>query len=160
MENLSRFKAGTVMDGDDRVQKARARHHQVGALPWRMRNGTLQVLLVTTLTTRRWVIPKGWPHSGRGPSRSAAIEAWEESGVTGKIGRKPVGHFAYEKVRDEDANLDCVVSVYALKVATQAQDWPEKAIRDCRWFDREDAARAVVEPELSAIIRRFDPATT
>ena len=30
-----------------------------GALPFRLRESTLEVLLITALTTRRWIVPKG-----------------------------------------------------------------------------------------------------
>ena len=39
-------------------EKCRA---QFAALPWRVANGSLEVLLITTLKTRRWIVPKGWP---------------------------------------------------------------------------------------------------
>ncbi|MFY9658787.1 MAG: NUDIX hydrolase, partial [Methylocystis sp.] len=35
-------------------------HVQYAALPWRMRE-SLEIMLVTSRDTRRWVIPKGWP---------------------------------------------------------------------------------------------------
>jgi 8-oxo-dGTP pyrophosphatase MutT (NUDIX family) len=56
-----------------------------------------EVLLVTSRDTRRWIIPKGWPQKGKAPHRAAAREAFEEAGVVGAVGRRPVGSFAYEK---------------------------------------------------------------
>mgnify|MGYP000604135431 CR=1 FL=1 len=55
---------------------------QVAALCWR---AGPQVLLITSLTTRRWIIPKGWRADGMTPADAAAREALEEAGVTGKI---------------------------------------------------------------------------
>jgi 8-oxo-dGTP pyrophosphatase MutT (NUDIX family) len=71
---------------------------QYAALPYRLR-GTLrpEVMLVTSRGSRQWIIPKGWPHKGRAPHRSAAREAFEEAGVVGVIDRRPVGSFPYEK---------------------------------------------------------------
>jgi len=34
---------------------------QLAALPFALKEGRSQVLLVTSRETRRWVIPKGWP---------------------------------------------------------------------------------------------------
>ena len=52
-------------------------------------------MLVTSRGRQRWIIPKGWPHKGRAPHRSAAREAFEEAGVVGKVRRRPVGTFSY-----------------------------------------------------------------
>ena len=57
---------------------------QYGALPYRFAaDGSLEVLIVTTRRTRRWIIPKGWPIHGLTPAKSAAREAFEEAGVRG-----------------------------------------------------------------------------
>ena len=69
---------------------------QYGALPYRTSNGQrAEFMLVTSRETRRWIIPKGWPKSGKSPHRSAAHEAFEEAGVLGAIGRQSVGSFSY-----------------------------------------------------------------
>ncbi len=74
---------------------------QYGALPYRFTpDAALEVLLVTTRQTRRWIIPKGWPIKGLRPPKSAAREAFEEAGVHGKIGAKPLGAFTYDKLLD------------------------------------------------------------
>eukprot|EP01041_Mallomonas_annulata_P039872 gene39872-biopygen31591 len=57
---------------------------QYAALPWRRRaDGGVDVLLITSRDTRRWVIPKGWPIKMLKPGPSAAQEAFEEAGVLG-----------------------------------------------------------------------------
>ena len=40
---------------------------QIGALCWRMHRGKVEVLLITSRDTGRWVIPKGWPIKGLTP---------------------------------------------------------------------------------------------
>jgi 8-oxo-dGTP pyrophosphatase MutT (NUDIX family) len=68
---------------------------QYGALPYRFTaEAALEILLVTTRQTRRWIIPKGWPIKSLRPPKSAAREAFEEAGVTGRIGMKLVGTFS------------------------------------------------------------------
>ena len=57
---------------------------QNAGLPYRVtKAGALEILLVTTRQTRRWIIPKGWPIKGLKPANSAAREAFEEAGVSG-----------------------------------------------------------------------------
>jgi 8-oxo-dGTP pyrophosphatase MutT (NUDIX family) len=68
---------------------------QFAALPYRVAAEGLEILLVTSRDTRRWVIPKGWPLKREKPHASAAREALEEAGVTGKIGKVAIGDYAY-----------------------------------------------------------------
>lgn len=134
---------------------------QVGALPYRIdgnRPGSaLQVLLVTTLRTRRWIIPKGNVDYHMSPHQAAAQEALEEGGVVGEIGHRPLGTFCYTKQIVSGALLSAKVVVFPLAVSSELDDWPEKDIRERRWFPIDEAAAAVVEPDLAAILRSFRP---
>ena len=66
---------------------------QYAALPWRMNGGALEILLITTLKTHRWIVPKGWPVEALSPQACAAHEALEEAGVSGSISEKTIGSF-------------------------------------------------------------------
>ena len=125
---------------------------QIAALPYR-RAGGLKVLLITSRETRRWVIPKGWPMKGKTPSAAAAREAREEAGVTGRIEKTPLGDYGYDKRLKTGQSLPCRVAVFALKVTSQKRSWREKDERTLQWFDWEEAADAVDEPELAELIR-------
>src|SRR6185436_7016717 len=106
---------------------------QYAALPYRlMGKSRTEVMLVTSLGTRRWIIPKGWPHKGRAPHHSAAREAFEEAGVEGVIDSRPVGSFPYQKRLKNGGVVDCEVEVYALRVLRQSKRWPESAGRRSR----------------------------
>src|ERR1700731_1369791 len=79
----------------------RAIRVQYGVLPYRFtETNSLEVLLVTTQQTRRWIIPQGWPIKGLKPPKSAAREAYEEAGIRGTVGAKSIGAFSYEKCLD------------------------------------------------------------
>jgi 8-oxo-dGTP pyrophosphatase MutT (NUDIX family) len=134
---------------------------QYAALPYR-RNGDArtEVMLVTSRETRRWIIPKGWPHKGRTPHRSAAREAYEEAGVAGRVCRDPVGSFSYEKRLPTGGTVVCKVHVFALEVRRQSREWPEKSEREVRWLSPGQAAKAVKEPMLAKIILRLARVTT
>jgi 8-oxo-dGTP pyrophosphatase MutT (NUDIX family) len=125
---------------------------QYGALCWRMRRDNLQVLLVTSRDTGRWVIPKGWPHDNQDGANSAAREAWEEAGVEGAVDPRCLGVFAYDKVQPASANVPCVVGVYGLRVHRLLRRFPERDQRRRKWFSVEKAARRVAEPELRALM--------
>jgi len=135
----------------------RAMRIQYGALPYRVSaTGSLEILLITTRRTRRWVIPKGWPIKGLKPEKSAAREAFEEAGVRGSIGKRPIGRFTYEKSLSDDGRVvPCEVRVFALKVKRQSITWLEAATRDTRWLAPPDALELVDEPGLRTLIATF-----
>jgi len=129
---------------------------QFGALCWRRRDSGVQVLLVTTRRTKRWVVPKGWPVSGETPAGAAAIEAFEEAGVEGETSDVCLGIFTYTKEMEGD-DLPCVVAVFPLMVTCKFKEWPEENERKRQWFSQKKAAARVQEPELKRIIAAFDP---
>lgn len=129
-----------------------ARTRQIAALPMRLdATGAVEVLLVTSRETRRWVIPKGWPWRGRPDYEAAAGEAWEEAGVRGSPESRPVGSYTYEKRRPDDS-IPVTVDVYVLEVTEEVGDWPEAGERNRAWFSPRDAAEVVQEPELKVLL--------
>ncbi len=125
---------------------------QVAALPLRLaKNGAIEILLVTSRETGRWIIPKGWPSKRLKDSEAAAREAREEAGVKGKIFRKAIGSYRYIK-RELGNGALIEVRVFLLKVSKHYKRWPEKHERRRAWFEIEDAARMVSDPELSMLI--------
>ena len=131
---------------------------QFAALCYRVHNDETQILLVTSRTSRRWIIPKGWPVEGATPAEAAATEAFEEGGVKGKTTNVCIGFFSYTKVIDKDESLPCAVSVFPVKVKKLLDDYPEAKERKRKWFSQKRAASLVREPELKKIIKHFDPA--
>ncbi len=127
---------------------------QYAALPYRD-EGELQVLLITSRETRRWLIPKGWPMASRQPWDSAAREALEEAGVEGTIRRAAIGSYIYDKRMPGGVLVPCEVEVYPLKVARQRKQWREKDQREQRWFSVPEAIETVQEQGLKQILRAF-----
>ena len=137
------------------VGEALFREHgrQVAALCWRA-HPLLEVLLITSLNSRRWIIPKGWPEAGQSAPESAAREAFEEAGITGNMEATPIGLYHYLKEK-RGAGMPCRVEVFALEVIAQAEDFPEKGQRRLAWLSLEQAAARVAEPGLRQILRDF-----
>lgn len=129
---------------------------QVAALCWRMHKGHVQVLLITSRDTGRWVIPKGWPMTGLSPAAAAAREAWEEAGVIGQIRETALGEFLYDKVFPAAAQVTCVVAVYPLRVHALKARFPEAKQRRRTWVRARDAADMVAEPTLQELLRHID----
>ena len=143
-----------VTGGDPPATAAR---QQFAALPFRDGNG-LEVMLVTSRETRRWVLPKGWPIKGMKPHSVAAREAMEEAGLTGKVAKEPIGSYRYIKRLRNGAGIACEVGVFPMAVEKQRRNWPERDQRATSWFAPQDAAALVDEPELRDLILGFAPA--
>jgi 8-oxo-dGTP pyrophosphatase MutT (NUDIX family) len=124
--------------------------HQYATLPWR-RAGQLEIMLITSRETKRWVIPKGWPMDGRTNSESAAQEAYEEAGIKGSTTEESLGFFEYQKRGKGQLRVD----VFAMRVTEVLDQWPEAHERTRQWFPSETAAGLVDEPQLAALIRGF-----
>lgn len=135
----------------------RAERSQVAALPWRRGPDGVEVLLVTSRETRRWVTPKGGRMTGKTDAESAAQEALEEAGVEGVVDDQPLGAFRYLKVLKRRAPRWCVVTLYGLEVTAVHPEWEEQAERVRVWLPRDEAARRVDEPDLQALIAAFEP---
>ncbi len=132
------------------------RQIQYAALPYRAKGKSdLQVMLVTSRGSRRWIIPKGWPKRGIPPHDTAAKEAFEEAGVIGKVSRRPIGSYPYDKILRKGDTASCRVHVFTLRVTRQLKSWPEKHERQIAWYTPDEAARFVREPHLRRIIRKL-----
>lgn len=139
------------------VAKTPAERLQVAALPWRRGAKGIEILLVTSRETRRWVTPKGGRMTGKTDAEAAALEALEEAGVEGVVSAEPLGSFRYLKVLKRRAPRWCVVDLYSLEVTLEHAEWHEQTQRERVWLPRETAADWVDEPDLKALIAAFGP---
>lgn len=130
---------------------------QFGALCWRVKDDALQVLLITSRRSGRWIIPKGWPMDRETPAKAAQTEAWEEAGVDGKASPVCLGIYSYSKELDPGETLPCVVAVFPVEVKSLAKNYPERTDRRRKWFTPKKAAKLVAEPELATMLKNFDP---
>lgn len=128
---------------------------QIGAVCYRMREGKVEYLQITSRETRRWIIPKGWPMKGKKPFTAAAIEAWEEAGVIGEIGKKPIGQYRYTKRLEGGEQRHVTVIVFPLLVSEQSDEFPERGQRRRKWRKAKKAAKKVWEPELAKLLKKF-----
>ena len=128
---------------------------QYAALPWRRGEAGIEIMLVSSRETRRWVIPKGWPMQRREPPAAAAREALEEGGIEGRVETTAFGSYPYQKRLKRSVEIACVVEVFPLEVTRERRKWPEMEQRTRQWFTVGAAAECVDEPELKALILAF-----
>ncbi|HKR92699.1 DUF47 family protein [Novosphingobium sp.] len=132
---------------------------QIAVLPYRTLGAAvdapIQILLITSRQTRRWVIPKGGVMKDMPPHAAAAIEAEEEAGVRGAACPTPLGSYRYRKRRSSGASVWVDVDVFPLAVTEELEAWDEQHQRERCWFSLMEAAEAVDEEDLRALIRSF-----
>lgn len=128
---------------------------QSAALPFAFQEEALKLLLVTSIGTKRWIIPKGHLEPGLTASESAEAEALEEAGVIGNMASRPIGSYSYRK-RPEKGGDRCRVRVYALEVTRVLEKYPEAGLRKREWMSVSKAIKAVQEPDLKVLIERFE----
>lgn len=133
---------------------------QYGAICYRRSQGqeAIEILLITSRESGRWVIPRGWSMGGKLPHQVAEREAWEEAGVRGKARKKRFGYYTYLKVLDTGETVPSIVQVHLLEVAELADRFPERGQRQLQWFSPNEAAAHVREPELKSLLRRVETA--
>jgi 8-oxo-dGTP pyrophosphatase MutT (NUDIX family) len=130
---------------------------QFAALPYRVRNDDMEILLITTRKKGRWSVPKGWPIKHSAPHETAAVEAYEEAGVLGAVGTRQIGRFRKRRLKKKQSMM-CDVRIFPLEVKRQQNDWPEKRQRSRVWVGPRKAARLVKKAGLRRAIKTFESA--
>lgn len=129
---------------------------QVAALPWRRSGDDVEIMLITSRDTGRWVLPKGWPEAREPLCTAAAREAAEEAGLGGRVSHVEVGRYFYAKALQSGEEVPCEVLVFPLQVDDVADRWKERHARTRKWVPAGDAAGMVQEPDLAQIIDHFN----
>lgn len=120
---------------------------QSAVIPYRVEDGRVDVLLVTSVRNRHWVVPKGLIEPGLDSVSSAAKEAEEEAGIRGTIDPNPLGTYEYKKWGGT-----CQVEVFAMYVEEMMEDWPEAEFRTREWFGVEQASEKADKKGLRKLI--------
>ena len=130
--------------------RKRVHFDQSGVIPYRKKNGKTEVMLVTSIRRKKWIIPKGFIEYNMSPFQSAKKEAFEEAGVRGSNTTKILGSYTVRKNGSE-----LLTKIYSMKVTRVFKDYPEKNLRKRKWYSVYDAAKKVEIDELATIIRRL-----
>src|SRR5262245_2037795 len=132
-------------------QQGRRLIAQSGVIPYRFRRGQLEVAMVTASNGPHWTVPKGHVEPDMTPEDSAAKEAYEESGLVGRVEERCVGSYVYEK-RGKLRQVD----LYPMAVSKELKTWPEMLLRKRRWMTAVEAASRVRSAELRCCIQKFE----
>ena len=132
------------------VKRKKIHFDQSGVIPYKKKNGKTEVLLVTTIKRRNWIIPKGFIEYHLTPFQSAKKEAFEEAGVRGSNSTKILGSYLVYKNGSE-----LHTKIYSMKVTRVFKDYPEKNLRKRKWLPVSEAAKKVSVPEIARMIRKL-----
>ena len=120
---------------------------QAGAIPYRIADDVLEVLLISTSSGKHLTIPKGLIDPGFSTTETALNEAYEEAGIKGDLVMPPMGRYRFRKWGGI-----CEVSVYAMAVTRVMDRWPESSMRRRLWIEYRQAARQVKHSDLGDLI--------
>jgi len=155
--------------------KARANgteRQQVAAVCFRILSTDIEFLLVRT-RRNRWTFPKGGIQAGLTQAQSAAVEAYEEAGVHGRIEETSFARYTlYKTGQREPRQAQSLVQAHLCEVLRLGE--PEELNRNPTWFAPAKAKRRLAEGRTSessaelarivdraiARIRRFPAART
>ena len=118
------------------LRKLRGRE-QVAAVCYRLTNRGIEFLLVQTRGSSRWIFPKGGTEPGLTHAQAAALEAFEEAGVHGRIEEIPFARYARQRNKRGQAG----VTVHAHLCEVTSLEKPQESGRNPTWFCFEKAKR-------------------
>lgn len=123
---------------------------QAGALPYRHNGEQLEVVLITSRSSGKWIVPKGVIDPGETPESTAVKEAYEEAGVVGTIAGEVLGFFDQPKWGGVAR-----VEVFPMEVKEILDDWDEQSTRN-RFIGSLDEARQVASERIVEILDGFE----
>lgn len=130
--------------------KMKPKPQQSGVIPYRKNEQGLEVLLITSMTRKNWIIPKGYIESDLSAFESAKKEAFEEAGIIGSNETIELGSFVTRK------NTGKVkVLVFSMEVIKELDDFPERKHRKRKWFSIDDAVDMVKDKNLKVLIQNL-----
>jgi 8-oxo-dGTP pyrophosphatase MutT (NUDIX family) len=124
---------------------------QSAIIPYRFENGELQILLITSIRKKKWIIPKGFIEFNLSAFESAKKEAFEEAGVIGTNETIELGSFTIKKYGGRTN-----IVVYSMEVEKFKDDYPEKNLRKRKWYSVEEAIETISIPEVAEMIKNLE----
>ena len=120
---------------------------QLGILPYTFIDRRLHLLLITSSSGNRWILPKGRQEPDMTPHEVAVMEAVEEAGVLGTLRQD-----LRTRCRMSDGRY---LQLYAMKISKLLKSWPEMNVRRRRLFPLSDALEIIIDPGVTRAVRRL-----
>lgn len=128
--------------------------HRVGVIPFSDKGSQSAILLITSLTRSRWILPKGKLDLQESHEDGCKREAFEEAGITGKVLNDfPITTLITSASQGKIEKFP--VTFYPFSVQKELDDWPEKQKRERRWVLLEDVRKIVSKEDYLPLINQF-----
>jgi 8-oxo-dGTP pyrophosphatase MutT (NUDIX family) len=136
---------------------------QVAAVCYRVKSSGIEFLLVRT-NSGHWIFPKGKAEPGLTYAQAAALEAYEEAGVHGRMEELSFARYVRRKRRNlrdsaktsrRSSQTELIVQAHLCEVSRLEP--PQEANRNPTWFSAEKAKRRLQEdrtPDFGAELAR------
>jgi phosphohistidine phosphatase len=138
-------------DGRELRDRPAYYYTQSSVIPYRVRNGKAEILVIASSKKNHLVVPKGIKEPGLTPRESAAVEALEEAGIEGEIGDTALGSYTCKKW-----GATCTVAVYPMRVTRMidTKEW-EESHRGRRWVSPKKAASELHQKKLKPLVKKL-----
>ncbi len=138
-------------NGKERRDRPAYYYTQSAVIPYRVRDGKPEILVIASSKKHHLVVPKGIKDPGLSPQASAAKEALEEAGIEGEVADTALGSYSCEKW-----GATCTVTVYPMKVTRviAEEEW-EESHRGRQWVSPEKAASQLKQQELRPLVKKL-----
>lgn len=119
-------------------------------IPFRITEGKLELLMVTSMKKQKWIFPKGYIEFNLSAFESAKKEAYEEAGVVGENETVELGSFRLKK-----KNEVALLKVFSMEVTKELKDYPEKNMRKRKWFTIDEMNEAIENQDLKGFVTKL-----
>jgi len=120
-------------------------------IPYRVSNGSIELLLITSIKKQKWIFPKGFIEFNLSAFESAKKEAYEEAGVIGENETVELGSFELKK-----KNSSSYVKIFSMEVTKELKDYPEKNLRKRKWFTVKEALENIENSDIKNFVNKLE----
>lgn len=124
---------------------------QSAVIPYRKKDKEIEILLITSIRKKKWIVPKGFIEFNLSAFESAKKEAYEEAGIIGANETLELGTIILNRYGGE-----VMVKVYSMEVIEEIGTYPEKHLRKRKWFSVSEAIDKINVPEMVSLIKKLD----
>ncbi|MEL6921700.1 MAG: NUDIX hydrolase [Pseudomonadota bacterium] len=132
--------------------------HRAGAVPFRLpkkKSDPISVLLITSMTRKRWIVPKGVIEDGETMADTALRETLEETGVKGKLIEDfPMTVLIERQLETGFEHVPC--TFYPLLAKSMSKKWEESGARERHWVTLPQARRLIRDDDYSELLTQFE----
>ncbi|MEO1700751.1 MAG: NUDIX hydrolase [Pseudomonadota bacterium] len=132
--------------------------HRAGAIPFRRpkkKSDPVSILLITSMTRRRWIVPKGTLEFGESMEEAAVRETLEETGVKGRLMTEfPMTVMIERQFEAFYEHVPC--TFFPLLAKSTSKKWLEENVRERQWVTLPQARRLIKDDDYSELLTQFE----